>query len=121
MIYETPALHDLAKDVSRILQIPISAIIGSSRKRPNVMARFVFTILAYTYTHYTLIEIGVFINRDHTSIIYQRDTAKHLMKTQETEFMKRWNKYVLSSVLYQNLKPVKRKHLKRVYRRRSAS
>ncbi|MBD3197996.1 MAG: DUF4406 domain-containing protein [Candidatus Lokiarchaeota archaeon] len=68
--YEYLSSDDILQHISEKLRIETKKIISVSRKRTYRDARFVFCYLAKKYTKLSLEKIGLYINRDHSSVIH---------------------------------------------------
>lgn len=65
------------------------------------MLRKIFVLVACTMTTNSLSAIGRFFGqRDHTTVMAQRDSAKRLIKDHDPIFLSYWHKYVLESEIY---------------------
>lgn len=65
--------------VCDLYRLPINDIISNSRKRTIVEARQVAIYLLNKYTDMSLVGIGRLFNRDHSTVIYSRDTVKDMI------------------------------------------
>lgn len=59
----------IVSEVSHCTYIPVGSILGPSRKRHIVKARFMAMVICRDYVGATLPEIGRAFNRDHTCVI----------------------------------------------------
>jgi len=72
---------NLKNIICKEFSIEVSELEGKSQCRNLVDARRVYSLLATYVNKLTLKEVGKDLNRDHSSIIYQRRTASELLST----------------------------------------
>lgn len=75
--------EEIIQAVSKALKITEVDITGVCRKRNLVEARQICIGLILIATPITLTALGKMLNRDHSTIIYSRDTYNDLMDTDE--------------------------------------
>lgn len=90
---KTFPLEKILSVVGDYQEIPEDLIKSPSRKKNVVKARMIAIYLAYNCSGLTLKQIGNFFGRDHSTIIYNRDTCSHTMYT-DSKF-KRTVNYIL--------------------------
>lgn len=66
------------------------SIAVKSRKRHLVEARYIFCLLCRKHTIYTLDQIGIEINRDHSTIVHSEKMAKEFLQV-DPEFKQKFN------------------------------
>jgi chromosomal replication initiation ATPase DnaA len=93
-------LDEILAEVCAILDVPPSDIKGRSRDESITDARRLFCYVAYKISHKSLKQIGKYLERDHTSILYLRDTAKTFIKSRDDHFMPLWNTYLAKTKLH---------------------
>lgn len=103
-----PTLRDLITDLSAVVDIPVTDIQSKCRLQRLVIARCIFSLMAYIYTTQSIQKIGKFVKRDHTTVMYQRDLAIDLLKSNDYLFVKVWDKYKSQSEILPKLKVAKR-------------
>ncbi len=73
-------LRDTLKDVAREFNVTVEALRGPRRDRPYPQIRAEFIYRARQMQRYSTTQIGMAINRDHTTVLYwlgQRDRLPH--------------------------------------------
>lgn len=70
MFVEKFIITEIAVQTARCCKIPISQLLGPSRERPVVRARWMAMYLARQMTDATLKEIAFVFRRDHASVEY---------------------------------------------------
>lgn len=80
---------EIAEAVERVLDVPLKQLKGKIRSREVADARKVYTLLCISLSLLKLKQIGQTIKKDHSTIIYQRDGARDLLKT-DKEFIKKY-------------------------------
>lgn len=108
---ETPTLTEILAEVCNIFETPYEYVIGESRKKELVVVRNIFCYVGCFYTTYSLKQIGeVLGERDHTTIIHNREKVENMFFTKDTKFLEKWEQYVSSSIIFFKLKRVGKKH-----------
>jgi len=64
--------------ICKFNKVDFQEIISKSRKREVTKARQLLCHFLYEKTNMNLIKIGEFINRDHSTVIYNKDVVKDL-------------------------------------------
>jgi hypothetical protein len=64
------SIYEIIKTVSRCMGVPLTLLRSPSRRSSAVRARWVVMYLARIKTQATLEEIGIALNRDHSSVIH---------------------------------------------------
>lgn len=80
-------MTNIVRFVSQRLDIPFDQIMDKSRKRNIVLARMICMNMILKTDKFTLIEVGRFFRKDHSTIIYNRDTYKELLETNNKELL----------------------------------
>lgn len=66
-------LDVLAAVICDYFDITVKQLKSSSRKREHVTARIIFSVIARDKFNMTFHAIGQFINRDHSTVIHEKD------------------------------------------------
>lgn len=74
----TSSLRDLLKDIARNHGVTIEALRGPRRDRPYPQIRGEFIRRARDMGRYSTTQIGLAINRDHTTVLHWLGTRKRL-------------------------------------------
>lgn len=80
------SLEDVQYFVCNHFRVSIEQLRCSKRKRTFVRARHAFAWLAYHFTKYSVSEIANHLQRDHTSIMYGRDTVAESLDINDNYF-----------------------------------
>lgn len=94
--FDTKDLKSILQSVCDKLDLEYDKVKSKSRKREHVTARMIAISLSCKYTDYTLKEIGKFYKRDHSTIIYCRETFEDLIETKEPYMMDKFEKLGLN-------------------------
>ena len=74
MLPKSPVAHGIAvyvlQAVASHFKMPLRQIIGRSRSKRTVHARYTAVFLIYSWTHLSLVNIGKIFDRDHSSIFH---------------------------------------------------
>lgn len=79
-----------------MLELDYSDVLSKKRDKAFVTARMIAIGLTCKANIYTLKEIGKFYNRDHSTIIYNRDTFNDLIEIKDRYFLGKLNKVLIS-------------------------
>lgn len=82
----------LAKEIERVTRVTLPELISKKRNKQLVMARQMFSYIAHKAGNFSLSEIGRFLNRDHSTIIYSRDNAKDMLDIKDAFFTQYYNR-----------------------------
>lgn len=74
-------VETIAKAVADYYDVPLALLLGPSRLMRTTRVRFVAIYVTRKVTDYPLFQIGLFFNRDHTSILNACQRIEMLMKT----------------------------------------
>lgn len=69
--------------ISQDYEIPIARIFSAQRDATTAIARQIMMAMLYWHTNETLIQVGKWFNRDHSTVIYARERIQHDMATNE--------------------------------------
>lgn len=98
-------LHDILIDVCFSFNVNMDMICSKTRKREILYPRYIFCYIAILFTDFSLDEIGILLNRDHTTIINAREQVKCFIKNNDKIFVDEyWNIYKEKSQLFEQLK-----------------
>lgn len=84
-ISRTPLLKysafEISEAVCKVLDVSLEELKSNVRTRRISDARKIYTLLCLSLSSQTLKQIGKSIHKDHSTIIYQRDFARDLIKS----------------------------------------
>jgi chromosomal replication initiation ATPase DnaA len=95
-----PPIEDILNDVCDALGQPVDAIKSHKKKEELVVCRCIFAYVCCHITDVTFYKIGDLINRDHTSVMYQRANAIDWMSANDQLFMEAWATYTEKSAIW---------------------
>lgn len=99
-----PDLELLIKEISDIFGKDINQVKSLSRKERLVTCRRIFIHAAASITDATLVNIGLTINRDYSSVIAHKYKVQGWVKVNDTKFMNDLNTFRNKSNLWQQYK-----------------
>jgi chromosomal replication initiator protein len=71
----------IVSEVCSVLSVTVDQLKSNTRKREVVEARFIaMALIMIANPDLTLKEVGAMFNRDHSTVVYARDTYKKLME-----------------------------------------
>lgn len=85
------SLLEIAETVESFLGVKKNSIANAGRVKEVAEARMIFCLLASKFTKLSLKAIGGFINRYHSTVIYNRNTANDLLEVDKS-FSKKYYK-----------------------------
>ena len=68
-INHKPTLRSILETVSQEADVPVSSLKSASRQWVHVLPRYAYCYIAYEVYGYTLVQVGSYINRHHTTIM----------------------------------------------------
>ncbi len=95
-----PSLNDILEDICKCFNQPPEMVKSSSRKRKYVICRRIYCYVASVITYYNCSRIAEYINRDHSSFIYQEERVISWFKLNDPLFMDEWYDYIESSSIW---------------------
>jgi chromosomal replication initiation ATPase DnaA len=95
-----PPIEDILNDVCSTLGHSVDSIKSPNRKDGLVLCRCIYSYVCCQITDVTFYKIGDLINRDHTSVMYQRANAIDWMAASDQLFMEAWAKYAEKSIIW---------------------
>ena len=87
---------DMTKALHRacvLLNVDISLLNTKTRKRPVVEANRLFSYFMREYFKLTTVEIGNFLEKDHSTIVYLHRTFREFIETKESICMELLSDY----------------------------
>jgi len=87
--------HEILVYVCNMLEVDYSDVLSKKRDKAFVTARMIAIGLTCKCNLYTLKDIGKFYNRDHSTIIYNRDTFNDLVQIKDRYFTGKLNKVLV--------------------------
>lgn len=85
--YDLLSTEELKNLICDVCEVYWDDILSSKRSRIQVAARQLFCHYAVKIQNKTVTEIGKILNRDHTTVIYSRDTIKDRIHTGDGSIM----------------------------------
>lgn len=67
---QTPGMSQILADVAHATGVPAATIKGPTRGARAVAARYAFMAQAHATGRYSLAQIGRFVHRDHSTVVY---------------------------------------------------
>jgi len=77
---DTGEMNIILKTVCEYCNVTVAEFMSKCRNRAITEARFIFTGIIYEHYKYTLLYVGKFMNRHHSSVLYYKKTCKTIDK-----------------------------------------
>jgi len=83
------SFDDLTNAVCLACEITLPELKSNSRIQKLVIARQIFCWFGYNWCKFTVTDIGLFIGRDHSTVIVSREKVNDMMDINDQEYMQK--------------------------------
>lgn len=80
-------MRDLAIEICEKMGVDFYHVLGRRRKKDIAQCRMIVVGMICRQNKYTFKKIGKFLNRDHSTIIYLRQTFENLLEIKDPALM----------------------------------
>lgn len=86
VVHKPPTLDMVMQMISEVTNVSVAMIKSDVRETKYVIARQLFCWYAVTWCKYTMVKVGLFLGKDHTTVVHSRNKVNDMIQTGDVEY-----------------------------------